>query len=752
MSIDFASSLNKTQYEAVTTSARHVRVIAGAGSGKTRVLTYRIAYLIDEMNVDPYRVLAVTFTNKAAQEMKERVAKLVSANAQFLTVSTFHSFCARFLRQEVHNIGYPSSFSIFDDEDQDKILKQIGTELGYRKGDETLKKAKAFISHQKTKGCYPDDVKLSFRKSVLEEECLKIYRLYEEQKTRQLALDFDDLILQTLYILENFDDVREKWHRRYQHILIDEFQDTNDVQYRLIELLLNDSACLYVVGDPDQTIYTWRGANQKIILNFPEVFPDYQDIILNRNYRSTQNVLAAANKLIAHNKKRVAKDLFTEGDEGSPVVAKRFDDAQREAAWVVSKIAELASEGRDFRNLRFDNIAVLYRSSYMTRAIEAELAANRIPYRIYGGLRFYQRKEVKDVFAYFRLLVNDADDVAFDRIVNVPKRGIGETSQARIRAAAQSLGVSEYVYLRDYASHQPFDIKSQTIVKLQYMIDLMEKTKERLSGDLEAFSGVLRDFIQDIGYYEYIKEDEALGEDRTENVNAVFDDITHFIESNPEATFDEYLQNISLLSSQDDMNGGNYVSLMTIHVAKGLEFDNVFLVCLNEGSFPSARALLESARDGEEEERRLAYVAMTRAKKRLFLTTNSGYSYVIQGNAKPSPYFSEAGISLPKEGGDASRRGFPSYYNGHSSSGERKVYGNPSPSVPSAPKTQAPGNNGITDWKIGDVAHHEKFGDGEVVQVINGHMIVVRFETAGEKTLLATHRFLSRKHSKGGLA
>ncbi len=756
MPIDFVSALNSSQYEAVTTTAQHVRVIAGAGSGKTRALTYRIAYLLDEMGVDPYRILAVTFTNKAASEMKERVAKLVQTDSQFLTVSTFHSFCARFLRSEAYCIGFPPSFTIFDDEDQDKLLKNIGTEFGYKKGDEMIKAAKAFISNQKTKGCYPDNVVLSVRSSVIQENCLKFYQRYEEEKSRQFALDFDDLILQTLYILQNFDNVRAKWQSRYQHILVDEFQDTNDVQYQLIQLLSRPETCLYVVGDPDQTIYTWRGANQGIILDFPVRFPDAKDIILSRNYRSTKNILNAANRLISYNKKRVPKDLFTEGEEGPAVFGKRFDQPQDEASWVVSKVAEIAGEGRSLMDFRYDNIAILYRSSYMTRAIEAELAANRIPYRIYGGLRFYQRKEVKDVFAYFRLLVNEKDDVAFERIINVPRRGIGETSQARIRDAATKLGVSQYVYLRDHVEDRPFDLSNAVIAKIKPVIQKMEETKHRLSEKMEVLAAVLRDFITDIGYYEFIKEDEGIDEDRAGNVNAIFDDLLHFSESNPEAGIDEYLQNISLLTSQDDMNGGNCVSLMTIHVAKGLEFDNVFIVCMNSGAFPSARAVAETSRDGIEEERRLAYVAMTRAKKRLFMTTNSGYSYVSQSNAVPSPYFHEAGVKL-EEPMPKKNPSFPSYFSNTNSNtfGSRKVYGE-SPSHSSDAPRMSPvnpaGNNGVTDWKVGDAAHHEKFGDGTVVQIIDSHMVVVDFESVGKKTLLASHRFLTKKHSKGGLA
>ena len=755
MSTNYSKLLNESQLEAVTTSAQHVRVIAGAGSGKTRVLTYRISYLMEKFHVDPHCILAVTFTNKAAQEMKERVAKLVGEGATYLTVSTFHSFCARFLRKEAWNIGYPMSFTIYDDEDQGKLIKDIAVQMGYKKGDEIIKMAKAYIGRQKTKGRYPDEVVLSTHSFQQERDCLEIYKKYEIEKMRQFAFDFDDLILQTIRILTDFDSVRAHWSRRFSHLLVDEFQDTNDVQYQLMMLLSNPETNIYVVGDPDQTIYTWRGANQGIILDFPTRFPDYQDIVLSRNYRSTKTILDAANRLISFNKKRVPKDLFTEAGKGDPISARRFDTAEQEASWVVRQIIGLAEQGNSSAERHYENIAVLYRSSFMTRSLESELASNGIPYRIYGGLRFYQRKEVKDVFAYFRLLVNDKDDVAFERIVNVPRRGIGETTASHIRSAAANAGVSEYALIRDIASYPDTGISKAAILRLSELVAKMEEVKKQLSDNYEAYSGILKSFITDIGYYAYLAEDQDIDEDRAANVNALFDDITNFIKKNPESTFDEYLQNISLITGQDDMNGGNYVSLMTIHVAKGLEFDNVFLLSLNEGSFPSFRAVNESGRDGEEEERRLAYVAMTRAKKRLFLSCNSGYSYVTDSNASPSRFFKEAGVVIP----DSNRmphRDFGGYSSSASHSFGRKVYGEESKKTPSVsspkPSISVPGNNGITDWKVGDAAHHEKFGDGVVTKIIGTNIIVIRFDSCGEKTLLSTHKMLSRKHSAGGLA
>ena len=390
MKIDYASLLNESQLEAVETPCQHVRIIAGAGSGKTRVLTYRIAYLIEEMHVDPSRILAVTFTNKAAQEMKSRVETIVEDAAMFLQVSTFHSFCARFLRHEARWVGYPAAFTILDDDDQEKLVKQIAEEKGLKKSDPLVKKALQYIGKMKTKGRYPEDIDISKSSFDGEKECLEFYFRYEQKKTEMLSFDFDDLILVAIKILKAIPEVRNHWMTRYSHILIDEFQDTNNVQYELLKLLSTPETAIYVVGDPDQTIYTWRGANQGIILNFPIEFPDYKDIVLDRNYRSTKNILNGANKLIQFNKKRVPKNLYTEENEGSPIVGKRFESAEKEAQWVVSKVRDIAvAEGE------YSHIALLYRASYLTRPFESEFAMRGIPYRIFGGLRFYQRKEVR---------------------------------------------------------------------------------------------------------------------------------------------------------------------------------------------------------------------------------------------------------------------------------------------------------------------------------------------------------------------
>jgi DNA helicase-2/ATP-dependent DNA helicase PcrA len=758
--MDYASLLNERQLAAVKTDSQYVRIVAGAGSGKTRVLTYRISYLISDKHVDPSRILAIAFTNKVAQEMNDRATKLLKdllGYAPFIRISTFHSFCSHFLRVECKAIDYPSGFTIYDEDDQLRLIKNCAVGLGHKKSDDIVKLAAQYIRSKKTDGLYPENI--AVRKDAFEEEkeCLKIYLLYEQKKTASYALDFDDLLLKTIEVLEKDPAIRERWSHRYDHILVDEFQDTNDIQYRLMKLLICENTSVYVVGDPDQTIYTWRGANQKIIMDFEKEFPQTETIILNQNYRSTKTILAAANKLISHNKKRVPKDLFSNIDGGEPIEAKVFPKAEDEARWVCAKIASLANSQKNAEGKPvYSNIAMLYRSSYMTRPFEAELKDRGIQYRIFGGLRFYERMEVKDLLAYFNLLLNPQDNVAFERIINVPRRGIGDVSLDRIREEAAAHGLAEYEYMRDiekYADESA--LQTRVIASIGKMIMLMEAVKKKLSENLEAYSAVLKDFVTDLGYYDYLKDIENPDEDKIGNVNALFDDISHFLEKNPNSQFSEYLQNVSLLTSQDDMNAGNYVSLMTIHVAKGLEFDYVFIINMNEGAFPSARAESENGRDAEEEERRLAYVAMTRAKKKLFCTCNRAYSYTTDSHSVPSRFFKEAGIELPKDDAYFSETPWNRPF-GRGGEPATDWFGDGESISPFAskpkPEEEKPQDNGIRDWKVGDKAHHEKFGDGVVVTIIDKNIIVVDFEGVGKKTLLATHPMLSRIKSKGGEA
>ncbi len=732
--MNYKELLNKEQYEAVTTNSQHVRVIAGAGSGKTRVLTYRISYLINECHVEPWKILAITFTNKVANEMKQRVLKMNPTIPTDLKIQTFHAFCARVLREDIDSIGYSRNFTIIDDEDQEKIIKDLVAEDGYKRNDPIVRQTLNYISYQKNKGFFPEDITISFEKYPNEKDCLKYYSLYEETLRRTLCLDFDDLLFKTVVLLQENESIRNKWQRRIDHILVDEFQDTNDLQYKLIKLLKKPTATLFVVGDPDQTIYTWRGANEKIIMEISDDFK-METIILAQNYRSTKTILDTANKLISFNKYRVPKDLYTDNEEGSNIISYRGNSSEDEARWVIGQILKIKDTSVD--EFKFSDVALLYRASYLTLPFEKELMKHRIPYRIYGGVRFYQRKEIKDVLAYFKLIVNKKDDISFLRIVNVPKRGIGEATLDILKKEALQNKSSLYEYIENIIPSNS-SLKAKAIILLRELISNIDKVRDELNHNEEAYSSVLKKFITDIGYYDYLDDDEDdKADERVENVNALFDDVISFIKENPQSGFEEYLQNVSLLSAQDDMQDGDFVNLMTIHTAKGLEFPNVFLVGLMEGVFPSRRTVEESI-NGIEEERRLCYVAMTRAKKKLYVTYNVGYNYTIQSNTTASRFIKEAGLSLDNLKGFnviKDEDGFP----------KASIYAPKKPAGVSAPKPVQTNN---IEWKVNDIAEHDTFGRG-IVKVVDKTLVTIDFENHGLKTLVGNHIKL-HKINKGG--
>ena len=738
--MNYKTELNENQFEAVTTEAQHVRIIAGAGSGKTRVLTYRISYLISEMGVAPWKILAITFTNKVANEMKTRVLKMVDESiTKDLTIRTFHSFAAYFLRQEIPVIGFPASFTILDEEDQTKLVKDIAASMGFKRGDKIVGKALGYIGKQKLLGKYPDDIKIV--KPMFEDEktCLEIFQIYEEEKYKNLSLDFDDLLLQTNFILENYPDIRIKWQQKIDHILIDEFQDTNDVEYKMINLLKKPYSSLYVVGDPDQTIYTWRGANQKIILDLDKRYPDMTTIILDRNYRSTQVILDSANKLIAYNKLRLKKDLYTEARGGDAIVTNSSMSGRMEADYVAREIKSLT----DYKGYSYKDIVILYRSNFVTVDFETALTRYKIPYKVFGGMKFYQRREIKDVLAYFHLIVNTRDDISFSRIINVPKRGFGETSESLLKAEAEAANKSLYEYVRD-VDPKDSEIKPSLINSAKSMVKLIEIAREDIKKNEEVFSKILHDMIWSIGYYEYLKQDDE-EEDRKKNVDALFEDIRHYLKSNPSSTFDEYLQNIALLSSQDDVVEGDFVSLMTVHTAKGLEFPIVFIVRFAQSIFPNQRAMEEGGYLGMEEERRLAYVAMTRAREKLYLTTNPDYSFVAGGNLVPSQFFKESGNEILNNR-DIMFRSVPrpqvqrpKVY--HFDDGDHLDFEQEKkPSTPIFDDVR----NDVDDWKVGDIVIHKKLGKGVVVALEGDDIIKVNFEEHGEKSILGTHPSVSK--------
>ena len=735
--MNYQNDLNENQYNAVTTEAQHVRVIAGAGSGKTRVLTYRISYLISELGVEPWKILAITFTNKVANEMKSRVLKMIPEASNDLTIRTFHSFAAFFLRHEISILGFPASFTILDEEDQTKLVKDIAGEMGFKRGDKIVALSLNYIGRQKLLEKYPDDINIVKPAFEDEKTCLEIYQRYEEEKYKNFALDFDDLLLLTNRILEDYPDIRTKWQNRIDHILIDEFQDTNDIEYKMVKYLKKPEATLYVVGDPDQTIYTWRGANQSIILDLDKKYYDMITIVLDRNYRSTQAILNAANKLIAHNKLRVTKNLYTKENLGDPVNVHSSPSGRLEADYVAREISKL----KQFGGYEYKDIALLYRSNYITMDFEQALTRYQIPYKIYGGTKFYQRREIKDVLSYFHLIVNTKDDISFSRIMNVPKRGIGDTSEQLIKEEAKTANKSLYEYIRD-VNPKDSEISTKIINSLKTMITNIEIAREDIAKNEEVFSKILEDMIWSLGYQDYLlKEDD--GDERVENVRALFEDIRHYLKSNPESTFDEYLQNIALLSAQDEVVDGDYVTLMTVHTAKGLEYPVIFVVRFNQGVFPNQRAMLEAGYLGMEEERRLAYVAMTRAKQKLYLTLSNDYSYVIQSNLGPSQFLKESGneILVTRENNifrSNRQKEKPKQY--FFDDGDHLSFESDEPIKQDFDDI----TNDVTEWHVGDIVIHKKLGRGVVIALEGDDIIKVNFDDHGEKSILGTHPSVSK--------
>ncbi len=737
--MDFIDELNEKQYEAVASKDKYLRIIAGAGSGKTRVLTYRIAYLLSEESYRPFEVLAITFTNKVAKEMKERTQNLLPGfDLKDLKISTFHSFCNYFLRREITVLGFPKAFTIFDEDDKKRLIKEVCKEKGYPKGSDIVSQTITYISNKKCDGKLPNDIE--FIKDDHEKEMLEIFMEYEKKKNAQFSLDFDDLLIYTTIILKEFPEIKAKYNKRFKEILVDEFQDTNELQFKLLTLLCGDETGVFVVGDPDQTIYTWRGAKQKLILDFNNYFVGAKTVILNENYRSTQNILDHSNELISCNEERIKKDLFTNGEKGKEVQVLSFYNSEIEAREVIKRIKSLHEK----RDVNYNQCAILYRSGYLSRLFEKELVKEKIPYRVYSGVKFYERKEVKDALAYFNLMINPLDNVSFDRIINVPRRKIGEKTLDIIKEEAKEHNLSYYNYVSEINSHIT-KVGTATLLKLEEMLKEFDRCKDRLKEGYEMYSEVLQDFLEDIGYYDYLAEDEESGDDRIENVKSLIDDIRSYLQTNPDSTFDEYLQNVTLFTSQDELDSEiPQVNLMTVHTAKGLEFDYVFVVGFMEGVFPNARSLLDGNSDKQlEEERRLAYVAFTRAKKELLITYNNDFSYTLGKNGEPSQFISQAGLVAKRDAQVTQNRASSNVYSFTPSGGLRTTSPNDDilerkKDVPVFGETQG------TSWKVGDELTHKAFGDG-VVKEVHGDIIVVDFKNFGIKKMSGSHKFLTKK-------
>ena len=605
------SILNERQREAVECLNGPLLVLAGAGSGKTRVLTYRIANLI-EHGVKPWNVLALTFTNKAASEMRERVEALVQFGAEEMWVTTFHSCCVRILRREAERIGYARNFVIYDDSDQMSLIGDCLKQLGINEKDLPKRDIKSHISDAKNKSLEPE--RYLEENQYLDKSVLKIYKLYEKKLKDANAFDFDDLILMTIRLFESCPDVLQKYRERFRYVLVDEYQDTNLAQYRLVALLCREHKNICVVGDDDQSIYGWRGADIRNILGFEKDFEGTRVIRLEQNYRSTSAILNAANAVIENNMGRKRKKLWTEKDGGEKTEVYTAADERDEARFICQKILDGAREGRSYADF-----GILYRMNAQSRVIEGTLSNFGIPYRVYGGQRFYERKEIKDIMAYLRLIYNPNDDVALTRIINIPRRGIGDTTVAELNRTAQEKGVSMLI-----AAMQGEDagLNARVAAKLKPFADSVgEFIAQQMLMPLSEFVAWL---VNALEYEQYLATDDKKTdiESRMENIRELVGNIKEIERDLPEgeSALASFLENVALVADIDAMDGeSRTVALMTLHSAKGLEFPVVFLAGMEENIFPTSRARNSLAESAMEEERRLCYVGITRAREKLYL-------------------------------------------------------------------------------------------------------------------------------------
>lgn len=609
--------LNEEQLQAVTSTEGFVRVIAGAGSGKTRALSHRFAYLVNDVGILPGNILCVTFTNKSANEMRQRIHQLTGDNDTGY-INTFHGFCVSILQEDSHAVQYPKNFLVLDNSDIDSMLKIIYEERGLTLRHMTFAKARDMIEIRKlfkNPDYYLDMITMSL--DTLQHKYLHasdpsdiIFYGYLYQEKKCFGLDYNDLIKFSLYIFEQNEEIRLKWQQRLEYIMIDEFQDIDALQYKLMEVLCGHHKNLFIVGDPDQTIYTWRGANVKYLLHFDKVFPGTETIMMTKNYRSTPQILAAVNSLIDQNEHRMKKDLIPMLPDGPSVLCYHSDSSLKEAQWIISQIKKLQKSG-----ISYDDMTILYRAHYITRTIEEVLQKEEIPYTIYSGVQFFGRMEIKDALSYLRMIAFK-DDLSFLRIVNVPKRNIGERRIRFLQEYAQQNQVSLYDAMKESIHHPIFKG-----TKAASFIDLIESFSDTY--EEQTISELLSEVLDQSGYEEMHRT--AGSQERLDNLAELKQSVYEYeISCGEESTLEHYLAHVALFSNSDAQDSKGKVKLMTVHAAKGLEFPYVFLCAMNEGIFPSKKT---STIDGMEEERRLAFVAMTRAQKRLYLSESEGRNF-----------------------------------------------------------------------------------------------------------------------------
>ncbi|MFZ1790552.1 MAG: UvrD-helicase domain-containing protein [Saprospiraceae bacterium] len=678
-------NLNDQQRKAVTETEGFVRVIAGAGSGKTKALTSRYAYIVEALGINSSNILCVTFTNKAAQEMKKRVKRLLGENTDLSYITTYHGFCVRVLREEINKIQYPKSFLILDVEDQKTILREVFNELGLSSKDLTFKQVLRFISLEKSKLNYLSYI-LESRKVESDNDLIKVFLRYLEKQQRNFALDFDDLLNYTLYIFEKNDDVVEKWQKRLHYIQVDETQDSSERQFLLIEMLAKYHNNLFVVGDPDQTIYEWRGAKPEILVHFDKIFPTSQTILMNQNYRSTPNILNLGNHIIKNNKIRVDKDMFTLNNEGVEVIHFHAKNDFEEGKWVAQEIKKNTLENQD----KYSDFAILYRANYISRIIEQSLIKENIPYSVYGGIRFFERKEIKDVISYLRLIVS-GDDFSFLRVINMPARGLGKKFLENLTTLAEKQNKTLHETLVNNINDKEFAKKGA--IEFLQLIDKFKKRKNEIN-----VSDLVKEILDEADLTSYFMADGDT--DRLENIKELQNSII-FLENEDgeKLSLENYLQEISLYTDMDIEDGKNdKVKLMTIHTSKGLEFPYVFLCGFTDGVLPSAMSIKERRTRALEEERRLTYVAITRAEKAFYMTESEGYNFTTGMKKYPSRFLFEISENFFIRKGELSKEIIEE--------AKDHIY-----------KETEKLNILEQIFELDDMVNHKIFGDGKIIEV-----------------------------------
>ena len=737
-------TLNPPQREAVAQTEGPVLILAGAGSGKTRVLTHRIAYLMDEKGVNPWNILAITFTNKAAGEMRERVDKIVGYGSESIWVSTFHSACVRILRRHIDNLGYDTNFTIYDTDDQKSLMKDVCRKMNIDTKIYKERSLLAQISHAKDELLTPDDMEMKAAGDYNMKKVASVYREYQAALRKNNALDFDDLIVKTVELFEKCGAVLEYYQERFKYIMVDEYQDTNTAQFKFISLLAQRYQNLCVVGDDDQSIYKFRGANIGNILGFEHVFPDARVIRLEQNYRSTRNILNAANQVIANNTERKAKTLWTENEEGSKVHFRQFLNAYEEAEYVAGEIGKLKRNGLG----NYRDCAILYRTNAQSRIFEEKFIAANIPYKLVGGVNFYARKEIKDLLCYLKTINNARDDLAVQRIINVPKRGIGATTLGRVQDYADNMGISLYEALR-VAEEVPSIGRS--LSKIDGFVTFIQMLKSK--ADVLTVEEILQEVIDSTGYVAELEaEDTEESRARIENIDELISKTVAYQEAmeeqNQPATLSGFLEEVALVADIDTVDPDqDYVLLMTLHSAKGLEFPKVFMVGMEDGIFPS-HMTISYGDDGEmEEERRLCYVGITRAMKDLTLTC--AQQRMIRGETQYNRV-SRFVREIPRELVDL----------GHTIQEKKPKVEEliPTPAKYSKMKEILQGRNykprefkvtkaNSLDYEVGDTVRHIKFGVGIVKEIVEGgrdYEVTVEFDKVGVKKMFASFAKLKK--------